>query len=314
MASSATTAVLNIPLSNTQQIINLKLTNNNYLFWRMQMKPYLIGQGVFSFVDGSTPCPSSHDFSSTASAVSATFNSEPCQAFLAWKQQDQLILSALLSSLSVEVLHLVVDCSTSASVWSTLELALASPSNSRIMQLHGSLQDLRQGDDIVTLYLQCAKGLFDELVAAGRPISLTDFNLYVFRGLRGEFRDLVTSLSTKVDPLSYSELHSHLSTHEFIHRSSVSSSLTTAPLRSPPQYILPSVVFLGQTAVVSWLIGVEDDGVAGGILTATFLSLTVSPFVVLVVVLLGSSPAATVDSGKTIHTVVQQQISGHGSK
>jgi hypothetical protein len=140
------------------------------------------------------------------------------------------------------------------------------------MQLHGSLQDLRQGDDTVTLYLQCAKGLFDELVAAGRPISLTDFNLYVFRGLRGEFRDLVTSLSTKVDPLSYSELHSHLSTHEFIHRSSVSSSLTTAPLRSPPQYILPSVVFLGQTAVVSWLIGVEDDGVAGGILTATFLS------------------------------------------
>ena len=54
--------------------------------------------------------------------------------------------------------------------------------------------------------------------------------------------------------------------------------------------MLPSVVFLGQTAVVSWLIRVEDDGVAGGILAATFLSLTVSPFMVLVVVLLGSSP------------------------
>jgi len=126
MAPSAATAVL-IPLSNTQQVINLKLTNNNYLFWCMQMKSYLIGQGVFSFVDGSTPCPSSHDFFNTASAVSTTFNSGPCQVFLAWKQQDQLILSALLSSLSVEVLHLVVDCSTSASVWSTLELALASP-------------------------------------------------------------------------------------------------------------------------------------------------------------------------------------------
>jgi hypothetical protein len=78
--------------------------------------------------------------------------------------------------------------------------------------------------------------------------------------------------------------------------------------------MLPNVVFLGQTTVVSWLIGVEDDGVAGGILAATFLSPTVSPFVVLVVVLLGNSPAATVDSGKTIHTVVQQQISGHDSK
>ena len=72
------------------------------------------------------------------------------------------------------------------------------------------------------------------MVAADKPISLTDFNLYVFRGLRGEFRDLVTSLSTKSDPLTYSELHSHLSTHEFIHRSSVSSSLTTAPLLPTP--------------------------------------------------------------------------------
>jgi hypothetical protein len=128
----------------------------------------------------------------------------------------------------------VVDCPTSASVWSTLELTLVSPSNSRIVQLHGSLQDLRQGDDIVTLYLQHAKGLFDELVAVGRPMSLTDFNLYVFRGLRSEFCDLVTSLSTKADPLSYSKFHSHLSTHEFIHRSLVPSSLPTAPLLPTP--------------------------------------------------------------------------------
>ena len=93
--------------------------------------------------------------------------------FLTWKQQDQLILNALLLSFFIDVLHLMVDCSTLASVWSTLERALASLSNSRIMKLHGSLQDLLQGDDIVTLYLQKAKGLFDELAAAGKPISLT---------------------------------------------------------------------------------------------------------------------------------------------
>ena len=68
--------------------------------------------------------------------------------------------------------------------------------------------------------------------------------------------------------------------------------------------MLPSVVFLGQTTVVSWLIRVEDDGVAGDILATTFLSPTVSPFLVLVVVLLCSSPTNTVDNGKTIHIVV----------
>jgi hypothetical protein len=36
--------------------------------------------------------------------------------------------------------------------------------------------------------MQKAKALFDELVVAGRPISLEDFNLYMFRGLRGEFK------------------------------------------------------------------------------------------------------------------------------
>jgi hypothetical protein len=42
--------------------------------------------------------------------------------------------------------------------------------------------------------MQKAKALFDELVVVGWPVSLDDFNLYVFRGLRGEFKDLVTSL------------------------------------------------------------------------------------------------------------------------
>ena len=114
----------------------------------MQMKPYLLGQGVFHFVDGSVPCPSSHvpdGFEGSSSAINPYF--------LRWKQQDQLILSVLLSSLSMDVLHLVVDYQTSSCVWYTLEKALASPSNSYTMQLHGSFQDLQQGDASVTTYM-----------------------------------------------------------------------------------------------------------------------------------------------------------------
>jgi len=103
------------------------------------MKPYLLGQGVFHFVNGLVSCPSSNIFDNSVGS-SSTLN----PSFLCWKQQDQLILSALLSSLSVDVLHLVVDCSTSHCVWHTLEKTLASPSNSRIMQLHSSFQDQEQ--------------------------------------------------------------------------------------------------------------------------------------------------------------------------
>jgi len=99
----------------------------------MQMKSYLLGQGVFSFVDGSNSCPSPHVLAADDTSLQVN------EFFVRWKQQDQLILSALLSSLSMEVLHLVVDCQTSSAVWSTLKQALASTSNSHIMQRHGSL-------------------------------------------------------------------------------------------------------------------------------------------------------------------------------
>jgi hypothetical protein len=146
-----------IALSNTHQVVLLKLTNTNYLYWRMQMKPYLLGQGVFHFVDGSMSCPPSH-VSNSSAGPSFTINT----FFLYWKQQYQLILSALLSYLSVDMLHLVVDCHTSQCVWRTLEKALASPSNSCIMQLYVLFKLLSKGDSSISIYMQQAKSLFDE--------------------------------------------------------------------------------------------------------------------------------------------------------
>ena len=205
----------------------------------MQIKPYLLGQGVLHFIDGLVSCPPSH-VSNCCDGSSSTIK----PSFLRWKQQDQLILSTLLSSLSMNVLHLVVDCQTSSCVWRTLEKMLISPSNSRIMQLHGSFQDLQQGDASVTTYMQHAKSLFDELVAVGRPLSLEDFNLYIFCGLHGEFKDLVTSLVTKAKPLSYADIHSHLLTHEFLHKSSLLSLATNPPLLPTPSLL--SSVHLAQ--------------------------------------------------------------------
>ena len=71
------------PLSNTHQIVSLKLMNINYLYWRMQMKSYLLGQGVFHFVDSSLSCPPAHMIDASADTSSAI---NPY--FLHWKQQD----------------------------------------------------------------------------------------------------------------------------------------------------------------------------------------------------------------------------------
>jgi hypothetical protein len=79
VAVSAASAAVIVSLSHTHQVISLKLTNTNYLYWQMQMKPYLLGQGVFGFVDGSNSCPSPHVF--VVDGTSLQVN----QFFLHWK-------------------------------------------------------------------------------------------------------------------------------------------------------------------------------------------------------------------------------------
>lgn len=126
-----------------------------------------------------------------------------------------------------------------------LEQALAFLSNSLIMQLYGSFQNLQQGDDLITWFMQRAKMLFDEFAAVGQLISLEDFNLHVFRGLRGEFKDLFTSLMTKAKPLSYVDLHSYFLTHEFLHKTalqSMKSTVINAPLLPTPNTPLLALV------------------------------------------------------------------------
>jgi hypothetical protein len=203
----------------------------------MQIKPYLLGQSVSHFVDASMSCPSSY-VSDSSDGSSSAIN----PSFLYWKQYDQLILSALLSFLSIDVLHIMVECQTSSCVWRTLEKALAFLSNSYIMQLYGSFQDLWQGNASIAQYIQHANTLFDELPTAGRLISLKDFNLYIFHDLCGEFKDLVTSLMIKTEPLSYVDLHSHFLTHEFLHKTSRPSMVANPPLLLTPS-LLPSAHF-----------------------------------------------------------------------
>jgi hypothetical protein len=94
---------------------------------------------------------------------------------------------------------------------------------------------------LFTQFIQNAKALFDELAAASWSVSLEDFNLYVFHGLQVEFKDLVTSLITKAEPFSYTDLHSHLLTYEFIHKTSL-QSIESATISAPLLPTAPSAL------------------------------------------------------------------------
>lgn len=57
------------------------------------MKPFLYGQGLFGYLDGSIPCPPVE--------ITIDVSHPPLSnlAYAAWIQQDQLIVSTLISSL-----------------------------------------------------------------------------------------------------------------------------------------------------------------------------------------------------------------------
>lgn len=179
--------------------ISIKLTARNYLLWRTQLVTFLRDQNLLGFVDGTIPCPSSATLSRAA-----------------WIQQDQAILSILISTLSEEAMHLAVGKTTSRQLWVSIGEVLGSQMTTRartlrlLCQLHG----LRQGDESVEDYIGRAQVLVEDLALAGRPVDLDDQNLYVFRGLRSEFRPLVATLIVKGDPLTLAQLSDFLVANE----------------------------------------------------------------------------------------------------
>ncbi|KAH0765347.1 hypothetical protein KY285_001218 [Solanum tuberosum] len=197
------------PLNNAHHYISIKLTSTNYLFCKTQISPFLRGQDLFGYIDGSTVCPTPH---------------------IAEKDGEQRN-----DSNNYWTIH-IKGC------LGALAAAFSYPSNTRILNLHMQLQNLKQDYLSITQYHHKAKLLIDELAAAGRPICLPDQNIYMFKGLRCEFKDIITTLSARQEPVTFDELHSLLLSHEFIHGQAL-SSLSMSPSPMPDSAGNPSANF-----------------------------------------------------------------------
>jgi hypothetical protein len=123
-------------------LVTIKLTRDNYLLWKAQIVPYLRGQHLFGFFDGSRPAPP-QTLTVTTDGISKL--STQSRAYQAWLIQDQMILSALISSLSENILAYVVKCTTSREVWLTLERMFTAHSRARTMNIHYQLSTLEEG-------------------------------------------------------------------------------------------------------------------------------------------------------------------------
>jgi hypothetical protein len=80
-----------------------------------------------------------------------------------WFHQDQLLLNAILASISDSISPLIATAKTSVEVWLRLTQLYANWSCTRVMQLKESLTLLQKGDRSISNYMQVVRTTVDEL-------------------------------------------------------------------------------------------------------------------------------------------------------
>lgn len=129
--------------NNFSHIVFIKLSSDNYLLWRAQIIPYLHGLELYHFIDGSTPPPPPL-LPAASLSPSTLLIPQTNPAYLKWCKTDQLLLSALLSSLTEAILAQVISFRTSRDLWVTLETMFTSQTQAKIFQIRHQLTNLKK--------------------------------------------------------------------------------------------------------------------------------------------------------------------------
>jgi hypothetical protein len=207
-----THALVLLTVPNMNPSLHVKLTKANFISWKTQVDAYLRGQDAHGFVNGTfvSPLQTIPNPITVDGAPVSILNPD----YITWYQRDQLILSVLISTLSEPLVSRAVGCATSRALWMSLEKMFTSQSRAQMMQVHYQLATSKKGNSFVTDYFQKMKLLSDTMAAIGQPLNDFETVSYILVGLGSEYDHFVTSITTRVDPLSLEEIYGHLLAYE----------------------------------------------------------------------------------------------------
>jgi hypothetical protein len=215
-ASSPSTMTTNAPAFQSacipiplHHVVTIRLTKSNYLLWHAQLVPFLRSAKLMGYLDGTLPAPAQLIASSTATGAAQVAN----PAYIRWYDQDQQLLSGLLSSMTEDVLWDVVAATSSKEVWDSLQKKFSS-TRARTVQICVELATTKKRDSTAADYYRKITGLANELAAAGAPLQDDEVLSYLLAGLPAEYDPFVTSITTKTDPLSLDDVFAHLMAFE----------------------------------------------------------------------------------------------------
>jgi len=127
------------PLVSPPAINVTKLSKDNYHVWKAQLIPFLRGQSLFGYLDGTILIPPKEVSMVETSYV--TFN----PLYEHWQRQDDIIVVILFSIILENILIQMVSHTTSAAIWCALAKSFSSQSHARVIQLRTELVNTRKG-------------------------------------------------------------------------------------------------------------------------------------------------------------------------
>lgn len=195
-----------ISVTSLGSLITLRLTRENFLLWKTQAVPSLAANGMFGYVAGTNAAPPHTIKEGTGDAAVDVANLE----FLRWYQQDQLVMIALLGSMTEDILGHMTQLTTSAAVWIALHDMFASQNRACIMQLRYQLSNLKKKDISASDYYRKMKGFADAMASIGKLLTDDEVLGYMLAGLGSEFEPLIASITARDDPVSLNSFYAYL--------------------------------------------------------------------------------------------------------
>jgi hypothetical protein len=197
-SSSTTTipSILSVPISE-------KLTKTNYPLWRAHLLP-TIRATQEDLLTGDDVAPAKTVVITNTDKSSTTMTNP---AYASWVARDQAILGYLLSSLTHETLLHVSRSTTAAHGWGTLTNLYSSQTCARSVNVRITLATTRNNQLSVSNYYAKMSQLADDLAASRTPLRDDEFVAYLLAGLDEDYNSVFTSVVTRADPLTPSELY-----------------------------------------------------------------------------------------------------------
>lgn len=190
-----------------KQVVSVKLDDTNYLQWKQQVEGVLRGTKMVRYVVSPQIPPV---FLSDAAREAGTEN----PAYTDWEEQDSLLCTWILSTISPSLLSRFVHLRHSHQVWDEIHTYCYTQMRTRSRQLRSELRGITKGTRSISEFIARVRTISESLMSIGDPISHRDLIEVVLEALPEEFNVVVATVNSQVAIISLDELESQLLTQE----------------------------------------------------------------------------------------------------